>query len=126
MRHTLAGLMLANAVLFLFGAVQQAGVSIGPLSEPVIRPTSVVETVCALFLIWGGVAVWNRSRRVRGAAMTGNFLAIGGVIVGMVALAAGRGPRTASNDLYHGIMLMLAGAAIVLLLLSSRRVSLRH
>jgi hypothetical protein len=34
-------------------------------------------------------------------ALIGNVVALGGVLLGMVALAAGRGPRTASNDFYH-------------------------
>jgi hypothetical protein len=33
----------------------------------------------------------------------------------MAALAAGRGPRTASNDLYHRIMLVLIGASLLIL-----------
>jgi hypothetical protein len=108
-RQTVMGLMLANAALFLFGAAQHAGISIGPLREPVILPASIVETFCALCLIGGGVAVWTVSGRAWAAALAGNLAAIAGVIVGMVALAMGAGPRTASNDLYHRIMLALAG-----------------
>ncbi|HEX3745863.1 MAG TPA: hypothetical protein VHW09_18105 [Bryobacteraceae bacterium] len=40
MRHTIAGIMLANAALFVFGAVQHAGIAIGPFYEPSIRPAS--------------------------------------------------------------------------------------
>ena len=36
-------------------------------------------------------------------------------------LAAGAGPRTESNDLYHRIMLAVIGAALVLLFIQSRR-----
>jgi hypothetical protein len=38
-----------------------------------------------------------------------------GVLLGIAALAAGRGPRTASNDLYHRIMLALIGAGLLIL-----------
>ena len=40
---------------------------------------------------------------------------LGGVLLGMAALAAGWGPRTASNDLYHHIMLALIGASLLIL-----------
>jgi hypothetical protein len=38
-----------------------------------------------------------------------------GVLLGIAALAAGRGPRTASNDLYHRIMLALIAAGLLIL-----------
>ena len=126
MRRTVACLMLANAALFLFGAAQHAGIAIGPFREPVIPPASIVETICALFLIAGAAAVWTGSHRAWQAALAGNLVAIAGVIVGMVALAMGAGPRTASNDVYHRIMLTLSCAALLLLLSSSRRMTSRR
>lgn len=57
----------------------------------------------------------------KGLALTANFVAVGGVLLGMVALAVGAGPRTASNDLYHRIMLILAGASVVVLLVRRSR-----
>jgi len=50
-----------------------------------------------------------------GIALTGNLVALAGVLLGVVALAIGRGPRTASNDLYHRIMLGLIGVSVLLL-----------
>jgi hypothetical protein len=44
-----------------------------------------------------------------------NLVALGGVLLGIFTLATGRGPRTASNDLYHHIMLVLIGASLLLL-----------
>lgn len=52
--------------------------------------------------------------------MIANLIALFGVVIGLVSLAVGAGPRTASNDLYHRIMLSLIAAAL-LLLWSSRR-----
>ena len=51
----------------------------------------------------------------RRTALIGNVIALGGVLLGMAALAVGRGPRTASNDLYHRIMLALARVALLIL-----------
>jgi hypothetical protein len=126
MRQIVLGLMLANAALFLLGAVQHAGISIGPLREPVILPATIVETLCTLFLIGGGVAVWMGSRHAWTMALAGNLVAIAGVTIGMVALAMGAGPRTASNDLHHRIMLALAGAALLILLIPPGRLALRR
>ena len=53
MKPLLTALMLGNAALFVFGALQHAGVTIGSLQEPVIVPASVVEVVCVLALSWG-------------------------------------------------------------------------
>jgi hypothetical protein len=47
MKPLITVLMLADAALFVFGALQHAGVAIGPLHEPVIVPASVVEVLCA-------------------------------------------------------------------------------
>jgi hypothetical protein len=48
------------------------------------------------------------------------------VAIGMVALAAGAGPRTASNDFYHGIMVTLAAGSLVALLAPAGRVAMKR
>jgi len=105
--------MIANAALFFFGAVQHLGVAIGTFHEPRIIPAAVVETTCGIALIWGVIALVRRSGW--GTAIATNFVALAGVLTGMAALAAGRGPRTASNDLYHHIMLALIAVSLLLL-----------
>ena len=126
MKQLLTILMLGNAALFVFGALQHAGLVIGSLSEPVIIPASIVELLCALALIWGVVAVLTGSLKAWRSALIGNLIAIAGVAIGMVALAVGAGPRTASNDLYHGIMLALAAASLVSLFVSPTRAVLKR
>lgn len=126
MKQTLTILMLGNAALFVFGALQHAGVAIGPLREPVIVPASIVELLCALALIWGVVAVLTGSQKAWPAALIGNVVAIAGVTIGMVALAVGAGPRTGSNDLYHAIMLVLAAGSLVTLCIPAGRAALKR
>ena len=126
MKQLLIVLMLANAALFVFGALQHAGVTFGPLHEPLIIPASIVELLCALALIWGAVAVLRRSPKAARTALIGNVACIAGVMIGMVALAAGAGPRTASNDLYHKIMLALAAASLVIIFVPASRASLKR
>lgn len=112
MRPAITVLMLLNAALFVFGALQHAGVAIGPIREPQIIPATIVETLCALALVWGALV------KARRAALIGNLVAITGVAIGMTALALGAGPRTASNDIYHVVMMVLAAAALGVLVIS--------
>lgn len=121
MGNLIGSLMSANAALFVFGAVQHAGVTLGPFQEPSIVPAAIVEGLCALALLWGALANFGGRTHARRTGAIANLFALGGVVLGMAALAAGAGPRTASNDLYHRIMLALIGAALVLLFIQSRR-----
>ena len=107
--------MIANAVLFFFGAVQHAGISIGHFHEPHIIPAAIVESLCGLSLVWGATAVFSNSPAKWRTALIANLVPLGGVLLGMAALAAGRGPRTASNDLYHHIMLALIVTTLLIL-----------
>jgi hypothetical protein len=110
-------LMISNAFLFFFGAVQHVGIALGPFHEPRIVPAAIVETICGLFLAWGSIVLFSHSSSRWVTALIANLVAIAGVLLGMAALSAGRGPRTASNDLHHQVMLALAGASLLLLFL---------
>ena len=46
-------------------------------------------------------------------------VALAGVVWGMVAVAAGRGPHTQLNDTYHRVMAVLLAATLILLLTPS-------
>ncbi|MBV9342804.1 MAG: hypothetical protein JO159_18220 [Acidobacteria bacterium] len=115
MRTALSVIMIANAALFLFGAVQHAGIACGRFHEPRIVPAAVVETICWLSLLGGSIAILSNFAGHWEFALIGNLVALFGVLLGMAALAAGRGPRTASNDLYHHVMLVLIGLSLVIL-----------
>jgi len=115
MKTLLGSLMIANALLFFFGTVQHAGITLGRFHEPRIIPAMVVETLCGLSLLWGGTAVLRHGSVDWPGPLIANLIALGGVLLGMAALAAGRGPRTGSNDLYHHIMLILIGASLLVL-----------
>ncbi|HEV2731840.1 MAG TPA: hypothetical protein VGV15_17555 [Terriglobales bacterium] len=121
--RTVAGLlMVANAVLFFFGGVQHAGIAIGRFHEPVIIPAAIVESLCGLCLLWGAISLFLSSRTGWRTALITNSVALGGVLLGIAALAVGAGPRTASNDLYHRMMLALIGAAVLILFFGRRRI----
>ncbi len=60
---------------------------------------AAVETICGIALLAGAILA-GRSRSPHRDVTIAHAIAIAGVILGMVALAAGRGPRTESNDMY--------------------------
>jgi hypothetical protein len=119
LRWIIGGAMLAEATTFLIASMLHRGVQIplgfALLAEPSIRPAATVETICAVGLVTGATALLTAQRWGWQAAMGAHLLASGGVLLGMAALAAGRGPRTASNDAYHLIILaaLIAGAAVL-------------
>ena len=115
MKTIIAAIMLANAALFFFGAIQHAGVALGPFHEPYIIHATIVESICGIALLCGALALLWHFKKSWGVALTGNLIALAGVLLGMAALAAGAGPRTASNDLYHRLMLILIAVATVAL-----------
>jgi hypothetical protein len=115
MRILLGCVMISNALLFFFGAVQHAGVNMGYFHEPRIIPAAIVESLCGLSLVWGIAAVFGHSPVEWRTAIIANLIPLGGVLLGMAALSAGRGPRTASNDMYHHIMLALIVTALLLI-----------
>ena len=125
MRIALVLLMASNAALFIFGALQHAGLAIGSFHEPPILPAAIVESTCAAALVCGLVMVFRRTTIGPVAVLISNLIAIAGVLLGMWALSAGRGPRTASNDLYHRIMLVLAGTSVVVLAFGQSRLRRR-
>ena len=118
MKRLLSFLMVANAALFVCGAVQHAGVAIGPFREPTIVPATIVEGLCALALLWGAWRVLRNQANGWRRPLIANLIAAGGVLLGIAALAAGRGPRTASN----AMMLILIAASVIVLF--TRRTSL--
>jgi hypothetical protein len=123
---TVAGLlMIANAAIFFFGGVQHAGITVGRFHEPLIIPAAIVEAVCGLCLLWGAIALFRSSRTHWRLALMTNLIALGSVLLGIAALAVGAGPRTASNDLYHRMMLILIGAVILILCFGRSRIKQR-
>jgi hypothetical protein len=73
--------------------------------------------------LWRSGGFDSFTYRMAATLMT-NLIALGSVLLGIATLATRLGPRTASNDLYHRIMLILIGAS--LLILFFRRSALRN
>ncbi len=95
-------------VTFIIAALShlQLTLSLG-IAEPKIIPAAIVEVLCALFFINCAYRIFTHSKSAWRATFFAHAFAISGIILGMISLAVGAGPRTKTNDLYHGIMLLL-------------------
>ena len=81
------------------------------------RPFAViVEGLATLVLALAAFAVVKRRTWAWAAATGAHAVALAGVLWGMVAIAAGRGPHTQLNDTYHRVMVVVLGAGLILLL----------
>ena len=121
-------LIVLEALSFLCFALLHVGVRI-PVGFAVIeeprRPFAViVEGLAALLLALGASAVLTRKTRAWAAVTAAHAVALAGVLWGMVAVAAGRGPHTQLNDTYHRLMVVVLGAGLILLLIRTGRAAL--
>src|SRR5258706_16291823 len=92
--------MCLEALTFLIGSILHLGVPILGLHEPSILPATMVEALCGAALLIGAVLAERRT------ALVAHAIAIAGVLLGIAALAAGRGPTTTLNFVYHRTILV--------------------
>jgi len=128
---TAVGILSAvYAVTFLCGALLHLGVRIplgaAVLAEPTILPAAIVESLCGLALSCGAFAVFARWNRAWTAVFAAHAFALGGVLLGMGALAVGAGPSTELNSIYHRVMLVGLVAVLALLLTPAGRRAFRR
>jgi hypothetical protein len=111
--------MVSEALTFLIASALHRGVQIplgiATLAEPMIGPASIVETTCGVVLGIAAVTVLGGSRWGWLSSVAAHLISAGGVVLGIVALNAGRGPRTTSNDAYHLTILTALVIGLVLL-----------
>jgi hypothetical protein len=117
-----------SAATFLLAVLLHLGVRI-PLGFAVLdeprRPIAViVEGLAGLLLALGAFATLSRKNWAWAAATWGYAGALMGVVWGMVAIAAGRGPHTQLNDTFHRVMAAILAAGLIFLLTPTGRASL--
>lgn len=118
---TAVGILSAlYALTFFCGASLHLGVQIplefAVLAEPRILPATVVEGLCGLAMAVAAFAVLAHMSWAWSAALASHAFSLGGVLLGMVALAVGAGPSTELNTIYHRVMLVALVAVLTLLL----------
>jgi hypothetical protein len=113
-------LLVVEALGFLVFAVLHLGLTLPlgfvTLEEPQRQYAVFVEGISAFFLMVGAFAAMTRRSWAWTAATVAHLLAAVGVLWGMVAIRAGRGPHTPLNDTFHSVMIivLLAGLAFLL------------
>jgi hypothetical protein len=121
-------LAVLYAITFLLGALLHLGVRIplgfAVLAEPRIIPATIVEGLCGLGLAVGGYAVLAGKSWAWSAVTGAHAFALGGVLLGITALALGGGPSTELNTIYHRVMLVALVAGLGFLLTRVGRVAL--
>ena len=125
---TIGVLAALYAATFFLGAVLHLGARIplgfAVLAEPRIFPATVVEGLCGLFLAVGAYAALSRKSWAWPTIIAAHVFALGGVLLGMAALAVGAGPSTDLNTIYHRVMLAALVAGLALLLTPAGRSAL--
>jgi hypothetical protein len=106
----LRALLVALAISFLLGALTHAGVelplAVTTIDEPTIVPAAIVEAAVAAAFTFAAFATFTGRPHARFAVRVALRVGIAGVLLGMAALALGRGTRTELNDVFHVVALV--------------------
>jgi hypothetical protein len=118
--RTFRVLIVLETLAFIFYALLHLGVRIplgfAVLQEPQRPYAVIVEGVAAIVLALAATAVFTRRTWAWAAATVAHAVALAGVLWGMIAIAAGRGPHTQLNDTFHRVMAVVLAAGLILLL----------
>jgi hypothetical protein len=103
-------LLMALSLGFVLGSLTHAGVRlplvVTTIDEPTIVPAAIVEAIIALGFAAAAIADLTGQRYARVALRGSLRVGIAGVLLGMFALAIGRGTRTELNDVFHVVALI--------------------
>jgi hypothetical protein len=117
---TIRVLVVLEAATFLLAALQHLGYPIPLgfvlLAEPRIPPAALVEGSSGLLFVVSAYALFTGRDWAWVTTLVTHVYALGGVMLGIFALVMRFGPRTATNDIYHMMMLLLLMPGLALLL----------
>jgi hypothetical protein len=126
--RTFRVLIVLDTLAFVCFALLHLGVRIplgfAVLQEPQRPYAVIVEGVAAIMLALAATAVVTRRAWAWAAATVAHAVALAGVLWGMIAIAAGRGPHTQLNDTFHRVMAVVLAAGLILLLTRRGRAAL--
>lgn len=118
LRTGIGVLVIIQGIALWLGAIAHTGieVSVGGLliSEPQIIPAIIVEGVCGFLLIRSAYALYKRKPWTWEAIIIAQTIALGGVLLGITAIALGAGPHTPANAIFHRVMVVLLAGGLVL------------
>ncbi len=126
----IGALSAVSAATFFLGALLHLGVRVPlgfvAIEEPVILPATIVEGACGTALAVAAFAVLARKNGAWTVATAAHAFALGGVLLGITALAVGAGPSTELNTIYHRVMVVVLVTVLALLLSPAGRSALRR
>ncbi len=97
--------IVIEALTFFFFGFLHSGVRISlgfvVLHEPRIIDATIVESLCGFLLSGSAFSIVTHKQWAWQASIISHIFSIGGVLLGMAALAMGLGPHTELNDIYH-------------------------
>ena len=127
---TIGILSAVYAATFFLGALLHLGIKVplgfAVVEEPVILPATIVEGLCGTALAIAAITVLARRNGAWTVATAAHAFALGGVLLGITALAVGAGPSTDLNTVYHRVMVVALVAVLALLFSPAGRSALRR
>jgi hypothetical protein len=127
---TIGILSAVYAATFFLGALLHLGVRVplgfAVVAEPVILPATIVEGLCGTALAIAAITVLAHTNGAWTVATAAHAFALGGVLLGITALAVGAGPSTDLNTVYHRVMVVALVAVLALLFSPAGRSALRR
>jgi hypothetical protein len=126
---------MALRALIVFDALSlllMAGLHVGlelplgvvTLADVRIVDATIVEGVAGGLFVVAAVGVVGRRRWAWTATLVAHLFTLAGVLVGIFAIEAGKGPHSPLNDGYHRLMVGLLLVGLVLLFAPSGRAAL--
>jgi hypothetical protein len=86
------------------------------IDEPRIIPATIVEGLIALSFLVAVFSLLASSPAAWTSLVAAHCVGIAGVLLGIGALAAGRGPSTEANHIYHRVVLAVLIVGLIALL----------
>ena len=117
-RKILLVVIVIEALTFLTAALLHSGIEIPLIHEPKIIPAMIVEGSCGIFLAISAYAIGMHKKRAWKTAIYADIFSIAGVLLGIIALALGRGPTTELNYIYHRTILSVLMIMLIILFTS--------
>ncbi|MCF6469472.1 hypothetical protein FAF44_13880 [Nonomuraea sp. MG754425] len=112
LRRSLGWLALLYALVFATFALLHTGVALGPVREPVIVPASIAETLCCAALLCGAFGALSGRAWAWDGLVYSHAAALGGVLLGIMALALGPDAGSALLTWYHSLMAIALAAGL--------------
>jgi len=125
MRQFLSIVTILEAFTFFLAGSLHTGIKILSLQEPRIVPAMIVEGLCGIFLIIGAFTIIGHSKAAWGITLAAHIFSIAGVLLGIGALAMGRGPTTELNYYYHRTILAVLIIMLIILFTAIGKSALR-